>query len=117
MTDEPFTDKVKEISATATGVIDLTGNILKSPHVFIGIAFLDSGGAVITPTAGTYTINIKLNGMEVFEAITGGTAIDATTAVSTLTFAGNAQSLQYVPTSVSGNDVTNIRVTISANKS
>ena len=117
MTDVPFTDKVKEISATTTGTLDLTGNILESPHVFIAVAFLDSGGAVITPTAGTYDITAKLNGMEVFEAITNGTAIDATAAVATLSFAGNAQSLQYAPTAIAGNDVTNVRITVSANKS
>jgi len=117
MVDQTFTDKDKTISATATGTIDLTGNIQESPHVFIALQFLDSGGAVITPTGGTYTITVKTNGMAIFEAITDGTAIDATAAVSTLSFAGNAQALQYAPTSVTGNDVTSVKITVSANKS
>jgi len=117
MTDQPFTAKKETISATATGTLDLTGNILKSPHIFIAVAFFDSVGAVITPTAGTYTITIKINGMEVFETITGGSAIDATMPVATLSFSGNPQTLQYAPTAISGNDVTNVRITVSANKS
>ena len=117
MTDEPFTDKSEEISATVTGTLDLTGNILESPHVFIAVASLDSVGAVITPTAGTYTMTVKLNGMEVFETITGGSAIDATMPVASLSFSGNPQTLQYAPTAIAGNDVTNVRITVSANKS
>lgn len=117
MTDEPFTRIAKTVSATAAATIDVTGNFLESVHAFIKVKFLDSGGAVITPTAGTYDFTVQPDGMDNFETITDGSAIDATAAVSQLSFLANASAVKYTPTAIAGNDVTNIVITLTANKS
>lgn len=102
----------KKFSATATGTIDLTQRrIQDTPHVFIGIKFIGAGGAVVTPSAGTFSITIRTVGMNNFESIPSGDAIDATAALNTLSFAANAEELKYVPTGITGANEVIITVT------
>lgn len=107
----------KSISATllanATDTIDLTeGQVQETPHVFIGIKFLVAGVAV-TPSAGTFSITARIRGMDDFESIPGGDTIDATAALSSLSFAGNADEIKYTPAGITGAD--EVRITITGN--
>lgn len=97
--------------ATATDTIDLTERqVQETPHVFIGIKFLVAGVAV-TPSAGTFSITARIRGMDNFESIPGGDTIDATAALKSLNFAGNADELKYTPAGIVGADEVQIIVT------
>jgi hypothetical protein len=101
----------RRFKSTSTSTIDLTEDgVSQTPHVFIAVKFI-TGGVVVTPSAGTYTIEVKGVGMDNFEAITNGTAIDATAAPATLSYATNAEELRYTPTGVTGADEVQITVT------
>jgi len=106
----------KTFDATATSTIDLTEReIQNTPHVFIGIKFIGAGGSVVTPSAGTYSITVRTSGMDNFESIPSGDAIDATAAVNTLSFASNAVELKYTPTGITG--ANEVRITVTGNLS
>lgn len=92
----------KTFDATTTNIMDLSQGVGNAPHVFIGITFRDSSGDPVTPSAGTYTIEVRPVGMENYQSIADGTAIDATEAPIPLDFATNAQSLRYTPTGITG---------------
>ena len=103
------------ISATAQSDIDIKGTTLDDPHVFITRTFLDANGDPVTPTGGTYSIQIKLLGMPNFETIPSGTGIAASDASpNTLSFAGNAETLRYIPSSIVG--AVNVQITVIGNK-
>ena len=105
----------ESISATATGTIALSAGIALKPHVLVGITFLDAAEAVVTPTAGTYSITGRPEGQENYLALINGTAIDATAAVQQLSYAGNINSLKYTPIGITG--ATSIKITITGNAS
>lgn len=101
--------------ATSAADIDLRNDAIQTtPHVFITVKFLLSD-VVTTPSAGTYTIEVRAIGMDNFEAITNGTAIDATAASATLSYAANAEELRYTPTGITGVDA--VQITIAGNYS
>jgi hypothetical protein len=101
----------RRIQAASTGTIDLTEDgVSQTPHVFIAVKFI-TAGIIVTPGAGTYTIDVRGVGMPDYEAITDGTAIDATAATETLSYATNAEELRYTPTGVTGADEVQITVT------
>lgn len=106
--------KVFLISATSQGTVDLTPEISSTPHVFIGIEFQDGGGSPVTPSGGTYTIDIKPKGSS-FEDIGGGNDIDATESPDILSYGTNATDLRYTPDSVTG--AVNVQLTVSGNSS
>lgn len=106
---------IKVIDATIDGEIDLTQEILGHPHVFIGIKFLDVSGVVVTPSGGTFSMQARINGSEVFEAITGATDIDATLPVPSSSYGGNADRFKYIPTAVTG--AVSVQITLTGNKS
>lgn len=93
----------KKIDATATGTIDLTNGIDMVPRVFIGITFYDSG-VIVTPTAGTYTIEIMPVGMENYLGVIYGEDVEAIEEVPLLSYAGNAKTLRYTPTGIADSD-------------
>lgn len=98
-------------NAATTTTIDLTEDgVNQTPHVFIALKFI-TGGSVVTPSAGTYTIEVRGAGMDNFEAIIDGTAIDATVVPATLSYATNADELRYTPTGITGADEVQITVT------
>lgn len=102
------------LSATVTGTIDLTERqVQETPHVFIGIKFIGAGGAVVTPSAGTFSITARIRGMDNFESIPSGDTIDATAALNSLNFAGNADEIKYTPAGIIGAD--EVRITVSGN--
>lgn len=104
---------VRTISASSTASFDLSADgINQTPHVFIAVQF-QTGGSPVTPSAGTYTIEVKGVGMDNFEAIIDGTAIDATAAPATLSYATNAEELRYTPTGVTG--ANDIQITVTGN--
>lgn len=104
------------LPATTTSTIDLTDRRVETtPHVFVGIKFIGAGGAIVTPSAGTFSITIKTIGMEVFESITGGDAINATVALAALSFATNADSLKYTPVGITG--ANEVQITVTGNLS
>jgi len=103
----------KTFDATTTNIIDLSQRVGNAPHVFIGITFRDSSGDPVTPSGGTYTIEVRPVGMENYQSIVDGTSIDATGTPAPLDFAINAQSLRYTPSSVTG--AANIQITVSGN--
>lgn len=92
----------KKLDATATGTIDLSQKIVHLPHVVIGIKFLDGSGNVVTPSAGTFSITIKIPGNETFHSIVGGSTIDATSSLDELSFGTNGEILKYTPTGITG---------------
>lgn len=99
------------LPATTTTTIKLTDRqVQETPHVFIGIKFLVAGAAV-TPSAGTFSITARIRGMDNFESITDGDAIDATAALESLSFAGNVDELKYTPAGITGADEVQIVVT------
>ena len=49
--------------------------------------------------------------MDNFESIPSGDAIDATAAITTLSFAGNATDVKYTPTGIVGANEVQITVT------
>ncbi len=99
------------LSATATDTIDLTERqVQETPHVFVGIKFIVAG-AVVTPSAGTFSVTARIRGMDNFESIPSGDTIDATAALSSLSFAGNADELKYTPVGIIGADEVQIVVT------
>lgn len=101
------------LSATATATIDLKDRqVQETPHVFIGIKFLVAG-LVVTPSAGTFSITARIRGMDNFESIPSGDAIDATAALSSLSFAGNADEIKYTPAGITGAD--EVRITVTGN--
>ncbi len=101
----------RRFNAGSTSTIDLSEDgVNQTPHVFIAVKFI-TGGSVVTPGAGTYTIEARGAGMDNFEAIIDGTAIDATAAPATLSYATNADELRYTPTGVTGADEVQITVT------
>ncbi len=69
-------------------------------HHFISIKQYDSAGALDVATAGTYTVTVKTQNAEQFEAISGS-PIDATAPV-TLNFAGNVKAIRVVPAGITG---------------
>jgi len=72
------------------------------PFVQVGFTFVDANGAVVTPGAGTLTIEGKtIVNPDHAEAIINGTAIDATVTPITLFFTGAASSIE-----VSGSGIT-----------
>lgn len=103
------------LSATAQQTIDLSQRVFGGPHVFVGVIFKNSGGSVVTPSAGTYTIDVLPVGMANFQTVDSGTDIDATVAPDQLSFAANAQTLRYTPTGITGAD--DITINISSNVS
>ena len=101
----------KTFSATVETTIDLTEqHVQETPHVFIGIKFIVAG-VVVTPTAGTFSITARVRGMDNFESIPSGDTIDATAALKSLNFAGNADELKYTPAGIVGADEVQIVVT------
>lgn len=107
-----MTKSVSEtFSATDTKTIDLTQRqVQETPHVFIGIKFLVAG-LPVTPSAGTFSITARIRGMDNFESIPAGDTIDATAALSSLNFAGNADEIKYTPVGIVGADEVQIVVT------
>ena len=102
--------------ATATSTLDLTERELQNtPHVFIGVKFIGAGGSFVTPSAGTFSLTVKSRGMENFESIQSGDVIDATAALSSLSFTGNATALKYTPTGITG--ANEVRITVTGNLS
>lgn len=101
------------LDATTQGEIDLTQHSVLGTHIFIGIRFTDSSDNTVTPSAGTYTIDVKVIGMDDFESVVDGSDINATNSPSLLSFAANAQTIRYTPTGITGADLINL--TISAN--
>lgn len=108
-------NKSEKLSATATDTIDLSQKIVHTPHVTIGIRFLNGAGAVVTPSAGTFSIMIKVVGNEKFHNIVGGNNIDATSALDELSFAGNGETLKYVPVSIAG--AVTVEINLQGNES
>lgn len=106
---------IEALDATIQGEIDLTTRSILGTHTFIGIRFTDNSDVTVTPSAGTYTIDVKPLGMDIFESIEAGTGIDATATPISLDFAVNAQSVRYTPTGVTGANL--IKITVSANAS
>ena len=100
---------------TETGIMDLSQKISGAPHVFIGVVFSDDQGETVTPSGGTYTIDINPVGMDNFKPIRGGTDIVATTSPELLDFATNAQKLRFTPNGITGAD--KIRITVTGNVS
>lgn len=94
----------------------LQGEMTMCPHCFIGVTFTDNDGAAVTPGAGTYTVTVEtINNPGVFEPISGGTSVDATAALTTLSWAGNTTRVQVVSDSIT--TATKIKFKITANVS
>lgn len=103
----------ESFDATATSIMDLSQRVGNAPHVFVGVTFRDSGGAAVTPSGGTYTIEIRPVGMENYQPIRGATDIIATEAPEPLDFAINSQSLRYTPTGIT--DAHKIQISVTGN--
>lgn len=107
-------DQTFDATTAATLVLSPSGRNIT--HAFIGLTYLDGGGSVVTPSAGTVTITVKTTvNPEVDEAITGGTAVDVTAALNSFSFAANAESVTVTPTGVTG--ATDVRIRITTNGS
>ena len=107
--------RVEKIDATVTGEIDLTQEIADTPHVFIGVRFLDVDDLVVTPSGGTYSIKVLTYGIDDFQSIPDGDNIDATADPVALSFATNATTLQYTPVSVTG--AVSVQISVTGNRS
>lgn len=100
--------------------ITITGlnskGITDKAHVFIGVRFTDNNGATVTPGAGTYTITAEtLNNAGVYQSIVGGTAVDATAALGTLSCSGSVIGVKVVSTGIT--TATKVDTTITAHAS
>lgn len=107
----PFTEynlNAQAVNATITTPV-LQGEMTMCPHMFIGITF-DT-----TPGAGTYTVTVEtLNNPGVFQSIVGGTSVDATAAMSTLSVAANVTRIRVVTDSITTAANFNLKVTANA---
>jgi hypothetical protein len=97
------------VNSTITTDYLNTQGITNRPHVFIGVTFN------ATPGAGTYTVTVEtVNNPGVFQSIVGGTSIDATAALSTLSCAANVLRVRVVSASITTATTLNIKVTANA---
>jgi hypothetical protein len=93
----------------------MQGELVQCPHQFIGVTFTDGNGTAVTPGAGTYTVTAEtLNNPGVFQAITNGTTVDATAALTTLSAAANVTRWRVVSTGITTATLLNIKVTANA---
>lgn len=96
--------------------ITITGlqskGITDKAHVFIGVRFTDNDGATVTPGAGTYTVTVEtLNNPGVFQSIVGGTSVDATAALTTLSCSASVVSVKVVSASITTATKLDIQIT------
>jgi len=98
------------LDANEIGEIDLSQQIVHTPHVIIVMRFLDSSGNEVTPIAGSFSITIKVSNSQVFHSIIGGDNIDATAELSLLSYSGNGQTLKYSPLGITRADKIEIKV-------
>ena len=105
--------KTASLSATATGTIDLSQEVVNTPHVSIGIKFLDGSGNVVAPSTGTFSLTVKHPGTDVFESISGGDDIDATGDDRRFSYSEPADVLKYDPTGITG--AVTVEITIIGN--
>jgi len=112
-----FTLTGQLVNTTVTTVYlnnDLRMNL--RPHCMIGVRFTDSAGATATPGAGTYTVTVEtMNNPGVFQSIENGTTVDATAALGTLDFLGNATRVRVVSTGIT--TATHFDITLTSNVS
>lgn len=101
------------VNDTVVFRFDNNGEITSKPHVFIGLVFTDEG-VVATPSAGTITsIKVEtINNPGVWQAITNGSSISATSALSTLSVAAHVTAIQIITTGIT--DADGISVNVSA---
>ena len=102
------------ISVNTPTTIDL-GNVAEmGSHVFIATRFIDSNGLTVTPTSGTFTLEVLPSGMDVAQSIVDGTDILANTVLSLLSYSANTDKVIYTPNIIVGAD--RIVITITANE-
>lgn len=86
-----------------------TYGITNRPHVFIGVTF-DA-----TPGAGTYTVTAEtVNNPGVFQTLVGGSTIDATAALTTLSCAANVLRFRVLSDSITTASTLDIKVSANA---
>lgn len=96
------------VNTTVTTPV-LQGEMTMCPHMFIGITFDD------TPGAGTYTITVEtINNPGVFQSIVGGTSVDATAAMNTLSVAANVTRVRVVTDSITTAETFNLKLSANA---
>lgn len=101
-------------SATAPATLVFSSSGRNITHGFIGLTYLDGGGSVVTPSAGTVDITVKTTvNPEVDEAITDGTAVNVTAPLNSFSFVANANSVTVTPTGVTGAVSLRLRVTVN----
>lgn len=116
--NSPFAEYNKNSSAVNTTITSDYLNqygITERPHVFIGVTFTDNDGVATTPGAGTYTVTVEtLNNPGVFQSVVGGTTVDATAALTTLSCAAHVTRVRVVSASITTATLVNVKVTASA---
>ena len=73
------------------------------PHVFLSIRFFDSGGLPVTPSGGTFAIEVQTQGNQPNWEDPPEPTIDAT-APTTVDWASNTYGVRVTPTSLTGVD-------------
>ena len=102
----------RKLDASVEGTFDLGTFNETHPHTQISIGFLTSAGVSVTPSAGVFTISVRLDGADAFELVQLGEDIDATEPVPQRSYAGIADEFKYDPTGVTGAAL--VRITLTA---
>lgn len=101
----------RKIDAATEGVIELLSLNELHPHTQVAVGFLTSDGIKATPTAGTFSLSVLLDGADEFELLQLGEDIDATEPVLQRSYTGIADKLKYDPTGVTGAALVRITMT------
>lgn len=113
-----YSQRISGIAIDSVVASGVKMQITTRPQVFVGIIFRDASGAQVTPTAGTITIEHEtFNSPGNWQSITGGTTVDATTAIATLSVNANVTQFRTSPSTISGNGVDSLELIVSANES
>lgn len=100
----------RTVPANDTFVSKISSQAAQRAHVFVALHYTDSVGAPVTPTDGTFTIDINPIGMSTFIEIGMGTDVDATLPLCLLSYSANTDNLRYTPTGIVGADKVEISI-------
>jgi len=101
-----------EVASLATVIEgDIDPSLIK---VSIGCLYLDSGGDLVIPTAGTVTIMVKTENTRQWEEIPNN-VIDSTVP-TTLPVGANIISVQATPSALAGGSIATYQLCVTANK-